>query len=138
MQLMTSIALAAALVGGAAVAQASQSQTRAAQGTCGDDSQAARADRHDDERRDSDRRCGERQQQSYNGRAHWMKPVLLPVANSSEPGQEAYGWQYFSAARKARAVVISPSGEYFLSRGDGPRQITGPAGQLLMTMAADD
>lgn len=132
---LKSIAVATALVAGAAVAHAGATQTRAAQDACRDDAQASGVERHE---RDADRRCGDRHQRSHDARAHWMKPVLLPVANSSEPGQEAYGWQYFSAARKARAVVISPAGEYFLSRGDGPRQITGPAGRPLTTMAADD
>ncbi|MEP7281829.1 MAG: hypothetical protein ABI696_07600 [Rubrivivax sp.] len=58
-------------------------------------------------------------------------PVLQAVPNGSLPDQASYGWQYFSDPRAARAVVISPSGEYFLSLGDGPRQITGPAGHAL-------
>ncbi len=138
MRLLKSIAVATTIVTGAAVAQAGTTQARAAQDTCRNDAQVARVDRHDDDRHDAGGRCGVRKQRSHDGRAHWMTPVLLPVANSSEPGQGAYGWQYFSAARKARAVVISPAGEYFLSRGDGPRQITGPAGQLLATMAAEN
>lgn len=60
-------------------------------------------------------------------------PVLQVVSNTSLPGQASYGWQYFSNSRAAHAVVISPSGEYFLSRGNGPKQITGPAGDVLMT-----
>ena len=62
--------------------------------------------------------------------------VLQGVPNTSLPGQASYGWQYFSSPRAARAVVISPSGEYFLSRGNGPKQITGPAGDVLMTQSA--
>ena len=62
-------------------------------------------------------------------------PVLQVVSNTSLPGQASYGWQYFSNPRAAHAVVISPSGEYFLSRGDGPKQITGPAGDVLMTQS---
>jgi len=64
--------------------------------------------------------------------------VLQVVSNASLPGQVSYGWQYFSNPRAAHAVVISPSGEYFLSRGDGPKQITGPAGDLLMTKSAQE
>ncbi|MCL4745013.1 MAG: hypothetical protein KJZ83_06320 [Burkholderiaceae bacterium] len=60
-------------------------------------------------------------------------PVLQVVPNGSLPGQVSYGWQYFSDPRAAHAVVISPSGEYFLSRGDGPKQITGPAGDVSIT-----
>ena len=65
-------------------------------------------------------------------------PALQVVPNSSLPGQASYGWQYFSNPRAAHAVVISPSGEYFLSRGDGPKQITGPAGDVLMTQSAKE
>ena len=56
-------------------------------------------------------------------------PVLHVVPNNSLRQHAAYGWQYFSDARAVHAVAISPSGEYFLSLGDGLRQITGPAGQ---------
>lgn len=65
-------------------------------------------------------------------------PVLQVVSNTSLPGQASYGWQYFSDPRVAHAVIISPSGEYFLSRGDGPKQITGPAGDVLTSRAAKD
>jgi hypothetical protein len=65
-------------------------------------------------------------------------PVLQVVPNSSQPGQASYGWQYFSNPRAAHAVVISPSGEYFLSRGDGPKQITGPAGDVLITQSTKE
>lgn len=65
------------------------------------------------------------------GNGHRASPVLRAVLNSSQPQDAAYGWRYFSNPRAVHAVVISPSGEYFLSRGDGLRQITGPAGQML-------
>ena len=41
------------------------------------------------------------------------------VAVSPKAGEPGHGWQYFSDARKARAVVISPNGDYYYSRGDG-------------------
>ena len=63
-------------------------------------------------------------------------PVLQVVPTSSVQGQAAYGWQYFSHPRAVHAVVISPSGEYFLSRGDGPKQVTGPAGGVLVTQSS--
>lgn len=69
--------------------------------------------------------------QSQAGDGHRASPVLQAVPNSSRTQDAAYGWQYFSDPRAAHAVVISPSGEYFLSLGDGARQITGPAGQVL-------
>lgn len=43
-------------------------------------------------------------------------------ANSNDPtiGQPGYGWHYFVDARKGRAVVISPSGDYCYTHGKGP------------------
>lgn len=45
------------------------------------------------------------------------------VPTLAGPGQPGHGWQYFSDARAHRAVVISPQGEYFLSRGKGLRPV---------------
>jgi hypothetical protein len=42
--------------------------------------------------------------------------VIAVTAKAGEPG---HGWQYFSDARRARAVVISPSGDYYYSHGEG-------------------
>jgi hypothetical protein len=44
---------------------------------------------------------------------------MQAVAVSPKAGEPGHGWQYFSDARKARAVVISPNGDYYYSRGDG-------------------
>lgn len=66
------------------------------------------------------------------------KPVLQVVSNISVPGDASYGWQYFSDPRAKRAVIISPAGEYFLSRGAGPRQITGPEAQVSTTKLAKE
>ena len=44
-------------------------------------------------------------------------------AGADEPG---YGWQYFTDPAAGRAVVISPQGDYYLSRGKGLRWVTGP------------
>ena len=44
-----------------------------------------------------------------------MRAVAVNTAN----GQPGHGWRYFADARKGRAVVISPEGDYFYSRGDG-------------------
>ena len=44
---------------------------------------------------------------------------MKAVAVSPKAGEPGHGWQYFSDARKARAVVISPNGDYYYSRGDG-------------------
>ncbi len=44
---------------------------------------------------------------------------MQAIAVSAQPGEPGHGWRYFSDARKARAVVISPNGDYYYSRGDG-------------------
>ena len=41
------------------------------------------------------------------------------VAHRATPGEPGYGWQYFTEAGEARAVVISPRGDYFYSDGHG-------------------
>lgn len=45
------------------------------------------------------------------------------VPTAAGPGQAGHGWQYFSDPAAHRAVVISPQGEYFLSRGKGMRLV---------------
>ena len=76
--------------------------------------------------------------QAKSGDHERASPVLQVVSNTSLPGQASYGWRYFSNSRAAAAVVISPSGEYFLSCGNGPKQITGPAGNVLMTPSSKE
>ncbi len=100
--LLRTITIATAFASAAAVAQSAQAQP---------DQAAARA--------------------AWNSQGLRSDPALKAVSNGSLPHQASYGWQYFSDPRAAHAVVISPSGEYFLSLGDGPRQITGPAGYAL-------
>lgn len=41
------------------------------------------------------------------------------VANGSAAGQPGYRWRYFVDSRRGHAVVISPGGDYFYSRGKG-------------------
>lgn len=41
------------------------------------------------------------------------------VAIAPQAGEPGHGWQYFSDARQGRAVVISPNGDYYYSRGHG-------------------
>lgn len=45
------------------------------------------------------------------------------VPTTAGPGQAGHGWQYFSDPAAHRAVVISPQGAYFLSRGKGMRLV---------------
>lgn len=48
---------------------------------------------------------------------------MQAIAVSPQPGEPGHGWQYFADARKARAVVISPEGDYYYSRGNGPQLV---------------
>lgn len=41
------------------------------------------------------------------------------VAVDARAGEPGHGWQYFSDVRRHRAVVISPDGDYYYSRGKG-------------------
>lgn len=45
------------------------------------------------------------------------------VSNLAGPGEPGDGWRYFSDPAAARAVVISPQGEYYLNRGKGLRLV---------------
>lgn len=47
------------------------------------------------------------------------------VANHAAEGARAHGWRYFSDPQARRAVVISPQGDYYLSRGKGLRWVAG-------------
>lgn len=51
---------------------------------------------------------------------------MQAVAVSPKAGDPAHGWRYFSDARAIRAVVISPNGEYFYSRGEGLQLVFRP------------
>lgn len=51
--------------------------------------------------------------------------AMQPVANNAAPGENAWGWRYFSDPQAYRAVVISPAGDYYLSHGSGLRWICG-------------
>ena len=50
---------------------------------------------------------------------------MTPVTNNAHLGQPGDGWKYFSDIAARRAVVISPEGDYFFSKGKGLKQITG-------------
>lgn len=73
-----------------------------------------RADRHDsrDHRGERERATRERRGGGFD---HGMKAVSTG-AGTGEPG---HGWRYFSDPAACRAVVISPQGEYYYSRGEG-------------------
>ncbi len=44
---------------------------------------------------------------------------MQTVPNEAAGSAPAYGWRYFSDPSEPRAVVISPRGDYYFSRGDG-------------------
>ena len=44
---------------------------------------------------------------------------MQAVSTGTKVGQPGYRWRYFVDAREGRAVVISPSGDYFYSHGKG-------------------
>lgn len=50
---------------------------------------------------------------------HHQASKMRAIAVAAKPGEPAHGWQYFSDARRNRAVVISPSGDYYYSHGEG-------------------
>lgn len=48
---------------------------------------------------------------------------MQAVPHSALPDTPGYGWRYFSDPAARRAVVISPQGDYYYSRGKGLRWI---------------
>lgn len=48
---------------------------------------------------------------------------MQEVPTEAGAGQPGDGWRYFSDPGAHRAVVISPQGEYFFSRGKGMRLV---------------
>ncbi|HEX6017125.1 MAG TPA: hypothetical protein VFZ28_03400 [Burkholderiaceae bacterium] len=44
---------------------------------------------------------------------------MQTVPTSVAAGEPGYGWRYFTDPAAHRAVVISPQGEYYYSRGKG-------------------
>ncbi|MFA5521050.1 MAG: hypothetical protein WDA28_04730 [Castellaniella sp.] len=63
--------------------------------------------------------------QARNARATGYDHGMQVVANHAAEGTRAYGWRYFSDPQTHRAVVISPEGDYYLSRGKGLRWVAG-------------
>lgn len=48
---------------------------------------------------------------------------MQTVPNSAVPDAPGYGWRYFTDPVARRAVVISPQGDYYYSRGNGLRWV---------------
>lgn len=49
--------------------------------------------------------------------------AMQVVPHKAGADERGYGWQYFSDPTAHRAVVISPQGDYYYSRGKGLRWI---------------
>jgi len=126
---LTLVAIATAIVSGAAVARPVQATPDQTHARAEQNVPFAQADRHGDARDDRREHRDDRRLRSRDGHGYRANPALLPVVTGSLPDQAAYGWQYFTDPRAAHAVVISPRGEYYVSLGGGLRQITGPTGQ---------
>lgn len=50
---------------------------------------------------------------------------MQAVPHSVDPAAVGHDWQYFSDPAARRAVVISPQGDYYYSRGKGLRWVAG-------------
>ena len=48
---------------------------------------------------------------------------MQAVPHQARDGDRHQGWQYFSDPAACRAVVISPQGDYYFSRGKGLRWV---------------
>ncbi len=64
-----------------------------------------------------------RQHATENRSSEGFDQGMLAVAHSAAPDAPGYGWRYFSDPAVPRAVVISPQGDYYYSRGKGLRWI---------------
>ena len=53
----------------------------------------------------------------------WVDHGMQAVPTTAGADQPGDGWRYFSDPAAERAVVISPQGEYFFSRGKGLRLV---------------
>lgn len=125
---MNSILLASSIaVLAAAVSTSSLADGRGSRGIAGAAPQAQRsmrasdshssderADRHDsrDHRRD-------REHPTRVRRGSWFDHGMQAVPTGAGAGEPGHGWRYFSDPAACRAVVISPQGEYYYSRGEG-------------------
>lgn len=61
----------------------------------------------------------DRQKTKKSRSAHWYDHGMQVVANNAAPDTPGYGWRYFTDPEARRAVVISPQGDYYFSRGKG-------------------
>ncbi|HZD54490.1 MAG TPA: hypothetical protein VE175_15690 [Woeseiaceae bacterium] len=64
--------------------------------------------------------AGDHRKESRDNRHHGSAMRAVTVA--AKAGEFGHGWRYFSDSRR-RAVVISPSGDYYYSHGEGPELV---------------
>jgi hypothetical protein len=57
-------------------------------------------------------------QKSTNGK-HEAESIMQSVSNNAAVGEPGYRWRYFADPNKHSAVAISPTGDYYYSRGKG-------------------
>ena len=79
------------------------------------------ADRKDDHPRDPQQIT--QKKASRDGTAKGFDHGMQPVAHDAAPSVPGHGWRYFSDPATLRAVVISPQGDYYYSRGKGLRWV---------------
>jgi len=74
--------------------------------------------------RHHDQRHADRHAADARGAAAATAPWQA-VPHEARPGEPGHGWSYFFDPVAPRAVVISPQGDYYYSRGKGLRWIAG-------------
>ena len=75
-------------------------------------------DEHADRRDSSDHRH-DHERTTRARRGDGFDRGMQGVSSGAGPGAPGHEWRYFSDPAAGRAVVISPQGEYYYSRGDG-------------------
>lgn len=75
------------------------------------------------ERGEGHDRDGDRPRVENTRPAGAFDPGMQAVPHDAGAGERANGWQYFSDPTARRAVVISPQGDYYYSRGKGLRWV---------------
>lgn len=85
--------------------------------------QRASPSRKHGEHADRDTARDHREHNQRTGPDDGIDQGMQAVPTTAGPGQPGDGWLYFSHPAAHRAVVISPQGEYHLSRGKGLRWV---------------
>ena len=61
----------------------------------------------------------DRQKTTKTRSSQWYDHGMQAVANNAAAATPGHGWRYFTDPVASRAVVISPQGDYYYSRGKG-------------------